>query len=483
MKDGSTVSRFFKGVLSIGLGSASLSILGLVASIVAVRYLPLEDYGAFVLVLVVANFLVEVSALGLTLAIPKYIASANEPEEQAAIINTMVTMRVATLLLAGALGYVARAPLAALFGSEAFLMLIDGLPLLTLVIGMNKLLGAMLQGTMKFEVIGSTNTTSSILNLVLIIILLPILSVGVWGLVWARVLSLLIANWTRYVELRVPRRIQLDWRIMGDMLRFSRPLYLNDVLTFLFSRIDTLLIGTFLGPVEIALFEVARKIPESLIMAYDAFRAVYFPFIARFQADGQTEKSTYLINESLRWWTFLSSLLAFGGLLFGKEGFELIFTQQYLASVPAFNILMIAFIFLLVDYTLGYSLVAIGESDKPMYINIFRTAIILSCNLLFLPTMGVIGAAVGSLLGFILATPLNFVFLRQKDIRVDSIYVFKPVAITVVFFVGVLVLQPGFIEKIVLVPVFVLVCGLFSVFTLSDVRTVTREFRTMTART
>ena len=148
---------------------------------------------------------------------------------------------------------------------------------------------------------------------------------------------------------------------MKEILKFGFPLYLNEILTFGYRRADSLIIGGLLGPVSIAYYEVARRIPDSIATFYATFKSVFFPFMTNLFARGEKDKAEIIINNSVRWISLVIGFGALISLLFGEEIIVLIFSDRYLPSVPIFVLLMVGLIFTFIHYTFGYSLVALGE--------------------------------------------------------------------------------------------------------------------------
>jgi O-antigen/teichoic acid export membrane protein len=210
---------------------------------------------------------------------------------------------------------------------------------------------------------------------------------------------------------------------------------------------------------------------------------VYYPFIARFTANGELKRATEVINHSLRWISFFTILGALIVLLFGNEIVVLLFTEQYLPSVPAFILLMIALNLTLVDYTLGYSLVAAGDATRPMMINVAHTTINVLANLLLLPVFGIAGAALASITGFVATNPVYAWFLRRRELRVRVDYYLRPLAISGDVARATLALDPdSVIEKAAIIGFFLLACVVFSVIVREDVMIVFREARAIIAR-
>lgn len=108
-------------------------------------------------------------------------------------------------------------------------------------------------------------------------------------------------------------------------------------MTFLFQRADTFIIGGFIGPAEIAIYEIARKIPESIESLYEAFRKVYFPFISDLFGQKKNQEATDMLNHSVR---LIAVAGVFGILVaffFGSEIITLLFSSGYERSSLLFG--------------------------------------------------------------------------------------------------------------------------------------------------
>ena len=474
----SVLTRFIRGAVSVGLGSMSKMVMGLLGMILAVRYLPIEDYGAFVLLVVIVGFLVELSSFGLDLAIPKFLAGMDDPDDVRRLVNSVVVFRIILILMISLLAILVSDWLELLFGASLFLDLVVYIPILVLALGTYKLMYAIMQGFFQFRLMGFLDFLSSLLNFVLVIGLVVALDQGVMGLIFAKIVAHALSVIIAYIAMPVRKRLELDFTVLRRMIVFGLPLQVNYILTFAFLRMDTLIIATLLGPAQIAYYEIARKIPEHIVMVYDAFRTVYYPFIARFYAQGDRVNVARMINQSIRWLSLLAVLGALITLVFASDIITLLFTDRYLPSAGAFALLMVALHLLLVDYTLGYSLVAIGDSDKPAIVNVVRAVFGLAANLILIPAYGIEGAALASILGFAIVNPLNVYYLRRRALAVSIGVYLKPLlifaccALLVLFYD---LTAPA--EGIVVIASFLVACVIASVVTLSDVTFITRELR------
>lgn len=444
-------------------------VLGLLGTMVAARYLPAEAFGAFVLVQVVASFLTQVSSFGLDLSIAKFITSTEDERHKRKLINTAIHFRLFTILVVSLLTLIARPVLPTLFGSSLLPNLAIFVPLLFLLESSSGLLKSVLQGFFLFKRIGISDFMASLFNFLLIVVFLLSLDRGAMGLVYARVISLSLSCAFLYFSTPIKKQLEFHFNILKEVLAFGFPLQINDILSFIFSRIDTLIIGALLGPADIAYYEIARKIPDSLAHLYEAFRSVYFPFMSRLFALGERKKAAQMLNHSTRLISFVSILGALIVLVFGNDVISLLFSEKYLPSVPAFVLLMIALNVSLIGNVLGTSLVAVGDSNKPAIINAAHTAVSLASNLIFIPIFGIVGAALARLAGTSAANPLNVLFLQRREVDVRVRGYLKPILVFGTCLLLVLLLKPTtFLQKASVIPLFILPCVLLSVITGED---------------
>ena len=132
---------------------------------------------------------------------------------------------------------------------------------------------------------------------------------------------------------------------------------------------------------------------------------------------------------------------------------------------------MIGLILEMVEGILGYSLVAIGEPDKPLYISIMRSVFSVVGNLTILPILGYIGAAIIYILGNLIALPINIFFLKRKGISPNLIASLKLLFVFGLLFTSFLLWNPGAIlAAVFLLLLYIPLSFILSVITLRDMK-------------
>jgi O-antigen/teichoic acid export membrane protein len=478
----SMISQFFSGTLAIGIARVSTVILGIVSMMIAVRHTSREEYGAYVLVIVITAFIAEFMSFGMTLAIPKYLASHDDESYPQTLKATVLSFRLLIIVAGIALVFVARALFGRFWDSSLLFDLTAYVPVLFALSSLSLLFSSILRGQFRFGAMGIIEVTSDAVELAALILMVVVLRMGLRGLFYAKFISGTLYVILGYFRSRFPKGLRIDLPVLKELLKFGFPLQLQYALDFSYSRIDTMIIGALLGTGGIAYYEIARKIPDSLMQLYSVFASVYFPISAKLYAREAKEKTESLMNHSLRVLAFLTILGALTAVVFGKDIIRLLFSEAYLPSYFAFVLLMLGLTLNVLENTLGYSLVAIGDSDKPLIVNVVRTVLSLIGNLIFLPLAGFVGAAFVSVGGNLAAIPLDAYFLWKRKLRPNFTAVAKPASVLVVFslvFIGLGAASP--LLKIAMVVLYLPVCFFLSVVTSRDLALLSREARqTMT---
>jgi O-antigen/teichoic acid export membrane protein len=477
------LSRFLRGTLSVGLGTFSTMFFGLAGTMVIARSLPASDFGIFVLLQVIAAFLVRVTSLGLDLSVPRFVANTDDEERKRQVVGTALGLRVLVIVAVVIASFFAQPALLMLFGATGLMGYFGYIPLLYSMQSIGMLLVASLNGFFRFRSVAIVAFFASVTNFGSILLLVVTLRLDVLGLVYAKLLSAGLANVLAFLSIPVVRGMHFSSEVAKRILRFGWPLQANDILTFVFMRLDTFVIGALMGTAEIAYYEIARKIPESLNGIYEAFRAVYFPFVSRLHGLSQMSKLAEVLNNSTRVISFFTIFGALIALLYGETIITLLFSEQYLPSVPVFVLLMVGLNLTVIEYTLGYSLVAIGESDKPLIINIIRTIVNLVANLTLIPVLGTKGAALANIAANTLTGPLDVFFLRGKSVAAEILVWFKPIIIFMVCGSVFLFLKSSmWLYKPSVLVAFLGISGLFSVITRKDIVTILGEAKNIISR-
>lgn len=462
-------SGIIKNTLSLGTATVICIALGLAYTIIVIRNFPTDIYGLYTLISIVVSFLITLGSLGLEMTISRFIAAA-DIEEKNDLFNTAISARICAIIIVCILSWLIRPLLGMIFGQQvAADAVFVFVPLLFIFDSSRSILKSILQGHFKFSAMGISDIIYSFFNLVFASFFVFFHSMGLTELIFSRFFATVLCCLFAYISIPKNGKFKFQFVNFKKIFKFGFPLQINDIINFIFARIDSIIIGALLGPTNIAIYEVARGIPDTLQSLFEPFRSVFYPFLSKFFEKGDQKGAARLINDSTRIVSFAVLSSALFIILFGEDVIKLLFTEKYLLSVPILKIQMVGLCVSLLCNVLGTSLVAVGDSSKPMYINFVHVVVKVVGNFIFIPMFSLIGAAVVGVVGELSAFPLNFVFLYRK-IKINIIAFAKPIIIFgVVTCAGVLVSPASFLIKCVWFAAYLVACVGFAVITKDDV--------------
>jgi len=462
------ISRFVKGLFSTGIGTFFQIVLGFLGLMVAVRYISKEQFGIFVLLQVIVSFLGVISSLILeNISVARLIATAKN--NQMEVANTAICYKVIIGFIVGLVILFCEPLIYQVFRSEQLSRLVIYIPLFFILSSFDEFLLGILQGFRQFKKMAISQIINGGVKFLLIIIFLVVLKMDVIGLIYAFLLSFATSVIFQYLVIPGKKQFNLNPMLFKEIFRFGFPLGLNNILTFIFMKVDRLMIGAMISTTGVAYYEVADKIPSASHRMYESFRSVFFPNMSELFAQGRYEEAEKVLNNSLRFISFAIFFAALVATLFQKEIVCFLFSEKYLDSAPAFSLLMVAVGIGLIGNVLGTSLVALGQSDKPVKINIVDSTTNIIANLIMIPIFGFMGAVYATLLSRSATNPFIVWFLIRYGVKVKVFHYLKPILALGICMIPFLIFGfENIIIKLFLIILFLCICVSLSVIKKSD---------------
>jgi len=382
-----------------------ISLLFLV-QIVMARLLGKTFYGGVVLSTTVVGIAGTVGGLGigggLSRKLPRY---EDDIAKARGVVRASFTIGLVGRTLA-ALALIVSAPLVAtrLFNDPDIAILIQisavGLPIGTLA-------GLSLGTTRSLRDARPNVLVQQILNPVTKIVLISALLVAgfgavgaVTGTVLSKALGAVVAVYLAYRLLPFSLRGPAE-RMYREMLEFSVPLMLSSGMVLVIGQTDTFLLGAFLASGEVGVYNIAFNLQEA---GYYFLYPVSFllpPVITRLQTNERSDEIRRTYQIATKWMSLTTLPLFLLVFLFPEVVINVSFGSEYLAGSTALRVLMLAPLVSVFLGANGKTLVALGHNKTNMYVNGVTAALNVSLNLVLIPTIGILGAAIASVGSFV----------------------------------------------------------------------------------
>lgn len=197
--------------------------------------------------------------------------------------------------------------------------------------------------------------------------------------------------------------------VAKQLLSDSWPLIGSALVVMLYMRIDQLMIKEMLGARELGLYSASVRVSEGFYFIPAALTAALFPAILNAKnADLKLYKQRLQRLYTFLFW--ISLIIAIPASLYGNQIIALLFGASYEEAGAIFSIHIWLLVFVAFFYVSGKWLVSENITILSLQRNAVAAVLNVMLNLTLIPTYGLSGAAVASLLAFAFSSYLFDLF-------------------------------------------------------------------------
>ena len=399
------------GIALIGVTSGLL--FSFIARLIIARYGLQANYGIFSLALAILNFATILASLGLYSGAARYIAYFRGKEDASKVHTTISTSiklsAIASIAFGFAIFLAAETIALRIFHSPELALPLKifaaGIPFFTLI----QVLVAAFRGFDRVEpqVIFQylmLNTLFLIILIVTIAIHLPFIAVF-----YAYLASIVItfAALATYTARKLPKLTgATDARdtqpLTKQLLLFSLPLMGVTMLRMFITWTDTIMLGYFKTPEMVGLYNAAHPLVRSISVPLTALVLIYTPITTGLYSRNLMSELRRNYKVSTKWLMVIVLPIFLVLFLFPCPVLKLFFGAGYISAANALRILSIGFIVSNLAGPNGATLTAIGHPRFLMWTTLAAAILNIVLNLLLIPPLGIVGAAIASAASLIL---------------------------------------------------------------------------------
>ena len=224
-------------------------------------------------------------------------------------------------------------------------------------------------------------------------------------------------------------------------------LFIPVIAISLYALMGKIILGNMSSMIEVGYFESANKLTVIPTMAVTALGTVMLPRISNMVSHGQHEETQKYLEKSLIISVFLSSSMALGISAVSKEFVPLFYGEGFDKCKILIPILVLSSIFVSWANVIRTQYLIPYKKDKIYIQSVFLGAIInIILNILLIPTLQSIGAAIASLSAEIIVSVFQ-TFKVRKELHIRS-YLKKSIPFLIIgFIMYAIVIQVPFINN------------------------------------
>jgi O-antigen/teichoic acid export membrane protein len=250
----------------------------------------------------------------------------------------------------------------------------------------------------------------------------------------------------RQTGLQLPRFTELK-----GYLKYGLPLVPTSAMLWIMSSSDRYMIGYFMKAEDVGIYTAAYTITHVMSLFVSPLRTVLLPTVAKSYDDGDMAKTRTYFRYSLKYLLMLTIPTTFGISVLASPLLSILTTAEFAAG--SLVILFVAFGLLIFEFhqICLYVFYLVKKTHWVLRLLVISAALNIGLNLLLIPRLGIVGAAVATLIAYAVQAILTVVIaLRHFKLDFDFVFILKSVLASAVMAFAIWLFKPwGVIEVII----------------------------------
>lgn len=420
-------SSVIQGFSSLIIREFFLKLLSFIGQIFLARLLLPSDFGTYVIIVFIISLFGLFSDIGLSIAIIQKKEEPTHPE-----LSTVFWLKIALSLVLIILIW-NFSPLIKLFYpsfTDSNILMIKTLSVILLLGNIRAIPISLLERKIKYNLI-SVIDIAGVIIYYFIALAGAFFHFGIWSFIIGAVTKEIIETAILYfVQPFIPQLVFSKSKL-GKMIKFGAYVQGNSLLSFFISSITPLVGGRLSGAYAVGLLDFANSLTSLPNIIAMNFSRVSFAGYSKIQ--GETELLSKSINKSV---SMLAILLYIFPLIFigmGRELVYFIYTEKWVAAVPALYWFSISVFFYPALTSLGQIILSIGKSKEIFWATFLVDVIGVISALFLVNEFGFIGIAMANLIIYFVLY-LSYVYILKKTkLEFSAFYILIPPLLATIF--------------------------------------------------
>lgn len=425
-----------KGTILGLIGTFFVKIVSFIYSVYIAHAFAQEDIGVFFLSISIVGLFGAWRDLGLPAALARYVPYF-ESRHQAGKIRSLLfsafAINIATGILMSVPVYLAADYVGELYNSAALPDALRMMAAFMLVESLSKVCTSYLQSRADIKSGQLVSNVQSVAKLLITFALFSLFGAGLSALIGGYILSFLLSVAVAIpIVIRRTRDLQgspagLPTRsLISEIIPFGIMLSIVQLLWTLISYTDKVLLGYLspLGEAErvVAIYSLATTLALNVMVFPGAVGAIFLPLISRLVGKGDFTGMRRMVGAGVRWVLLITLPVSVVMAVYATEMLSGFYGGSYADGGPAMAIFVLGMIISCFSYATMLALAAMRLVSLEFKVALFAGLLNVALCFLFIPPLGMVGAALSSSLS-LLASMLLFLHYGYSVLKIGRAHV------------------------------------------------------------
>ena len=257
----------------------------------------------------------------------------------------------------------------------------------------------------------------SVMGLICGLIIIYFFNIGIQSLFIGVIVSIIIILpflWKKAVVCRNLFKIKISLPFVKEFSNYSFPLLFSSLTAWVLNLSDLYFLQYYRGPFEVGIYSASYRIAEkTVIVVGTLFIIASRPTGMRIWEEKGVKEAKEFVFTVLRYYLLICMPIAFGLSILAKPIIILITNEQYVSGYKIMSLIACGAFFLGLEQIFQLYLLFYKQSKIIAYAFIIAGVFNLILNIIIIPVLGYIGAAINTFLSYAILAMLMFAFSKK----------------------------------------------------------------------
>ena len=190
-------------------------------------------------------------------------------------------------------------------------------------------------------------------------------------------------------------KLDLSFKFMKDIVKAAFPIGMAFFFSSIYFYIDSVMLSKMKGDVEVAIYSVAYNLALAILFIPAVYTNAVYPVMSRYYKTSK-ENLIYLYKKSFKYLYIIGLPISAGLYVLAGRIIFFFYGEPYKSSVIALQIISWFLFIKFLNYLMAYALSSVDQQNSRMIGQGLTAAFNVVLNLILIPKMGYIGAAVST---------------------------------------------------------------------------------------
>jgi len=377
------------------------------------HYLDAADYGVIGMLIIVTMLFGPLANLGMTNAIFRRYSMSKDDETRAAVLGTGLTSVIVSSLVVLVIAAVAAEPIAEYIVGDVDMINLVRLSLLSAAIStIGTVPRAMLRASRRVRIVGGLNIAQVLFTTLPTIWFVVVQEMGVPGWVLGTLVGEALSTISAFCFTVGSFRMGFNRSTWREMLSYGLPFVPHHLQAVALALFGQYMVREMLGFNEAGLFNIASKFAMPVVFVVTAVQNSWVAY--KFQIHAEDEDPKAFFRSTFTYYIAAITYLWVGVSLWGPEMVRLMTTEGF--HQAALLVWAVSLVPLAQGiYFMSGTGMELSDNTRPFpLISLAGLVTVIVGAYLLIPMIGALGAALATVLGWVVMSVVMFYFARRR---------------------------------------------------------------------